>query len=138
MSKLTNNAKISKSQVTKWEVIKNCEYTDNCLSEITTLYVIKVIQLPNLCTTEQPEVSTILVRIGVTGENIFLNKAVAIEIMKEIFPYKFSSKKKNNISRLEDLYNHLCSIISNGLPEEILESLVKEYKNSVNLLRTIT
>lgn len=137
MNKPTHNAKISKSQVTKWEVIKNCQYTDNHLSKITTLYVIKVTQLPDLHTEEQFEASTTLVRISVTGENIFLHKAVTIEIMKEIFPYKFSSKKKNNISRLEDLYNHLCSIVSNSLPREILESLIKEYRNSVNLLRTI-
>ncbi|WP_225416084.1 hypothetical protein [Wolbachia endosymbiont of Brugia malayi] len=48
MSKLPNNAKISKSQVTQWEVIKSCEYDDNCLSKILTLYVIKMVQLSDL------------------------------------------------------------------------------------------
>lgn len=42
MSKLPDNAKIGKSQVTQWEVIKNCEYADNCLSKIVTLYVIRI------------------------------------------------------------------------------------------------
>ena len=132
---MTNNAKVSRSQVTKWEVIKNCDYVDNCLSKVTILHVIKLTHLPDM--SDEPEVSTILVRMSVTGENIFLNRAIAIDIMKEILPYKFSSKKKSNISRLEDLYNHLCSIVKNNLPKEILESLVREYRNSINLLKTI-
>ncbi|MDN5248369.1 MAG: hypothetical protein QWI36_04510 [Wolbachia endosymbiont of Tyrophagus putrescentiae] len=130
--------KVNESQVTKWEVVRNSEYANNCLSRIMTLYVIKLTQLPSLYKESKPEVSTILVRLDVASENIFLNRAIVIEIMTGIFPYKFSSKKRNNISRLEDLYNHLCSIINSDLPKEILESLIKEYKNSVSLLRTIT
>jgi hypothetical protein len=138
MSKLPNNAKIGKSQVTQWEVIKNCEYADNCLSKIVTLYVIKMTQLPDFYTSEEPEINTILARVSVTSENVFLNKATTIEVMEDVFPHKFSSKKKNNISRLEDLYNYLCSIVDNSLPKEMLESLVREYKDAVNLFKTIT
>lgn len=138
MSKLPHNAKIGKSQVTQWEVIKNCEYADNCLSRIVTLYVIKMAWLSDFYTSNEPEINTILARVSVTSENVFLNKATTIEIMEDIFPHKFNSKKKNNISRLEDLYNYLCSIVGNNLPKEMLESLVREYKDAVNLFKAIT
>ncbi|MCM1000849.1 MAG: hypothetical protein KTV72_00700 [Wolbachia endosymbiont of Melophagus ovinus] len=138
MSKLPHNAKISKSQVTQWEVIKNCEYADNCLSKIVNLYVIKMVRLSDFYASDEPEINTILARISVTSENVFLNKAAAIEIMEDIFPHKFNSKKKNNISRLEDLYNYLCSVVGNSLPKEMLESLVREYKDAINLFKAIT
>ncbi len=138
MSKLPNNAKIGKSQVTQWEVIKNCEYADNCLSKIVTLYVIRITQLSDFYTSDEPEINTVLARISVTSENVFLNKATTIEVMEGIFPYKFNSKKRNNILRLEDLYNYLCSIVNNSLPKEMLESLVREYKDAVNLFEAIT
>ncbi|ACN95381.1 hypothetical protein wCauA_04675 [Wolbachia endosymbiont of Carposina sasakii] len=138
MSKLPNNAKIGKSQVTQWEVIKNCEYADNCLSKIVTLYVIRITQLSDFYTSDEPEINTVLARISVTSENVFLNKATTIEVMEGIFPYKFNSKKRNNILRLEDLYNYLCSIVNNSLPKEMLESLVREYKDAVNLFKAIT
>lgn len=138
MSKLPNNAKIGKSQVTQWEVIKNCEYSDNCLSKIVTLYVIRITQLSDFYTSDEPEINTVLARISVTSENVFLNKATTIEVMEGIFPYKFNSKKRNNILRLEDLYNYLCSIVNNSLPKEMLESLVREYKDAVNLFKAIT
>ncbi|OEY86907.1 hypothetical protein BIY23_00140 [Wolbachia pipientis] len=123
---MKNNAKIN---IVNWEVIKNCEYTENYLSKITTLYVIKIYK---------PEIRTILVRIGITSENIFLNKAIVIDIMEDIFPYKFNSKKKSNISRLKDLYTYLCSIVNKSIPGEMLESLTNEYKDSVNLLKAMT
>ncbi|OAM03360.1 hypothetical protein MWH06_01025 [Wolbachia pipientis] len=138
MSKLPNNAKIGKSQVTQWEVIKNCEYADNCLSKIVTLYVIRITQLSDFYTNDEPEINTVLARISVTSENVFLNKATTIEVMEGIFPYKFNSKKRNNILRLEDLYNYLYSIVNNSLPKEMLESLVREYKDAVNLFKAIT
>jgi len=138
MSKLPNNAKIGKSQVTQWEVIKNCEYADNCLSKIVTLYVIRITQLSDFYTNDEPEINTVLARISVTSENVFLNKATTIEVMEGIFPYKFNSKKRNNILRLEDLYNYLCSIVNNSLPKEMLESLVREYEDAVNLFKAIT
>ncbi|WP_265026990.1 hypothetical protein [Wolbachia endosymbiont (group A) of Bombylius major] len=138
MSKLPNNAKIGKSQVTQWEVIKNCEYADNCLSKIVTLYVIRITQLSDFYTSDEPEINTVLARISMTSENVFLNKATTIEVMEGIFPYKFNSKKRNNILRLEDLYNYLCSIVNNSLPKEMLESLVREYKDAVNLFKAIT
>ncbi|KDB19942.1 hypothetical protein [Wolbachia endosymbiont of Glossina morsitans morsitans] len=138
MSKLLNNAKIGKSQVTQWEVIKNCEYADNCLSKIVTLYVIRITQLSDFYTSDEPEINTVLARISVTSENVFLNKATTIEVMEGIFPYKFNSKKRNNVLRLEDLYNYLCSIVNNSLPKETLESLVREYKDAVNLFKAIT
>lgn len=138
MSKLPNNTKIGKSQVTQWEVIKNCEYADNCLSKIVTLYVIRITQLSDFYTSDEPEINTVLARISVTSENVFLNKATTIEVMEGIFPYKFNSKKRNNILRLEDLYNYLCSIVNNSLPKEMLESLVREYKDAVNLFKAIT
>ncbi|MGL9778891.1 MAG: hypothetical protein ACR5K5_01235 [Wolbachia sp.] len=138
MSKLPNNAKIGKSQVTQWEVIKNCEYADNCLSKIVTLYVIRITQLSDFYTNDEPEINTVLARISVTSENVFLNKATTIEVMEGIFPYKFNSKKRNNILRLEDLYNYLFSIVNNSLPKEMLESLVREYKDAVNLFKAIT
>ncbi|WP_265036217.1 hypothetical protein [Wolbachia endosymbiont (group A) of Anomoia purmunda] len=138
MSKLPNNAKIGKSQVTQWEVIKNCEYADNCLSKIVTLYVIRITQLSDFYTSDEPEINTVLTRISVTSENVFLNKATTIEVMEGIFPYKFNSKKRNNILRLEDLYNYLCSIVNNSLPKEMLESLVREYKDAVSLFKAIT
>ncbi|WP_265033466.1 hypothetical protein [Wolbachia endosymbiont (group A) of Sicus ferrugineus] len=138
MNKLPNNAKIGKSQVTQWEVIKNCEYADNCLSKIVTLYVIRITQLSDFYTNDEPEINTVLARISVTSENVFLNKATTIEVMEGIFPYKFNSKKRNNILRLEDLYNYLCSIVNNSLPKEMLESLVREYKDAVNLFKAIT
>lgn len=138
MSKLPNNAKIGKSQVTQWEVIKNCEYADNCLSKIVTLYVIRITQLSDFYTNDEPKINTVLARISVTSENVFLNKATTIEVMEGIFPYKFNSKKRNNILRLEDLYNYLYSIVNNSLPKEMLESLVREYKDAVNLFKAIT
>ncbi len=138
MSKLPNNAKIGKSQVSQWEVIKNCEYADNCLSKIVTLYVIRITQLSDFYTSDEPEINTVLARISVTSENVFLNKATTIEVMEGIFPYKFNSKKRNNVLRLEDLYNYLCSIVNNSLPKEMLESLVREYKDAVNLFKAIT
>ncbi|AAS14454.1 hypothetical protein WD_0764 [Wolbachia endosymbiont of Drosophila melanogaster] len=138
MSKLPNNAKIGKSQVIQWEVIKNCEYADNCLSKIVTLYVIRITQLSDFYTSDEPEINTVLARISVTSENVFLNKATTIEVMEGIFPYKFNSKKRNNVLRLEDLYNYLCSIVNNSLPKEMLESLVREYKDAVNLFKAIT
>ncbi|QMV46127.1 hypothetical protein HC358_03485 [Wolbachia pipientis] len=138
MSKLPNNAKIGKSQVTQWEVIKNCEYADNCLSKIVTLYVIRITKLSDFYINDEPEINTVLARISVTSENVFLNKATTIEVMEGIFPYKFNSKKRNNILRLEDLYNYLCSIVNNSLPKEMLESLVREYKDAVNLFKAIT
>ncbi|CAN2137405.1 hypothetical protein [Wolbachia pipientis] len=138
MSKLPNNAKIGKSQVTQWEVIKNCEYADNCLSKIVTLYVIRITQLSDFYTSDEPEINTVLARISVTSENVFLNKATTIEVMEGIFPYKFNSKKRNNVLRLEDLYNYLCSIVNNSLPKEMLESLVREYKDAVYLFKAIT
>ncbi|WP_264731745.1 hypothetical protein [Wolbachia endosymbiont (group A) of Sphaerophoria taeniata] len=138
MSKLPNNAKIGKSQITQWEVIKNCEYADNCLSKIVTLYVIRITQLSDFYTNDEPEINTVLARISVTSENVFLNKATTIEVMEGIFPYKFNSKKRNNILRLEDLHNYLCSIVNNSLPKEMLESLVREYKDAVNLFKAIT
>ncbi|WP_265021419.1 hypothetical protein [Wolbachia endosymbiont (group A) of Icerya purchasi] len=138
MSKLPNNAKIGKSQVTQWKVIKNCEYADNCLSKIVTLYVIRITQLSDFYTSDEPEINTVLARISVTSENVFLNKATTIEVMEGIFPYKFNSKKRNNILRLEDLYNYLCSIVNNSLPKEMLESLVREYKDAVSLFKAIT
>ncbi|WP_423349241.1 hypothetical protein [Wolbachia sp. wLmal] len=138
MSKLPNNAKIGKSQVTQWEVIKNCEYADNCLSKIVTLYVIRITQLSDFYTSDESEINTVLARISVTSENVFLNKATTIEVMEGIFPYKFNSKKRNNVLRLEDLYNYLCSIVNNSLPKEMLESLVREYKDAVNLFKAIT
>ncbi|WP_353269570.1 hypothetical protein [Wolbachia endosymbiont (group A) of Myopa testacea] len=138
MSKLPNDAKIGKSQVTQWEVIKNCEYADNCLSKIVTLYVIRITQLSDFYTNDEPEINTVLARISVTSENVFLNKATTIEVMEGIFPYKFNSKKRNNILRLEDLHNYLCSIVNNSLPKEMLESLVREYKDAVNLFKEIT
>ncbi len=138
MSKLPNNAKIGKSQVIQWEVIKNCEYADNCLSKIVTLYVIRITQLSDFYTSDEPEINTVLARISVTSENVFLNKATTIEVMEGIFPYKFNSKKRNNVLRVEDLYNYLCSIVNNSLPKEMLESLVREYKDAVNLFKAIT
>ncbi len=138
MSKLPNNAKIGKSQVIQWEVIKNCEYADNCLSKIVTLYVIRITQLSDFYTSDEPEINTVLARISVTSENVFLNKATTIEVMEGIFPYKFNSKKRNNVLRLEDLYNYLCSIVNNSLPKEMLESPVREYKDAVNLFKAIT
>lgn len=138
MSKLPHNAKIGKPQVTQWEVIKNCEYADNCLSKIVTLYVIRMAQMQNLCTSNESEINTILARISIASENVFLNKAITIEIMESIFPYKFNSKKRNNVLRLEDLYNYLCSIVNNNLPKEMLESLVREYKDAVSLFKAIT
>ncbi|MDE5062177.1 hypothetical protein [Wolbachia endosymbiont of Drosophila tsacasi] len=138
MSKLPNNAKIGKSQVTQWEVIKNCEYADNCLSKIVTLYVVRITKLSDFYTNDEPEINTVLGRISVTSENVFLNKATTIEVMEGIFPYKFNSKKRNNILKLEDLYNYLCSIVNNSLPKEMLESLVREYKDAVSLFKAIT
>ncbi|NEV49402.1 hypothetical protein EUZ93_02680 [Wolbachia pipientis] len=138
MSKLPNNAKIGKSQVTQWEVIKNCEYADNCLSKIVTLYVIRITKLSDFYINDESEINTVLARISVTSENVFLNKATTIEVMEGIFPYKFNSKKRSNILRLEDLYNYLCSIVNNSLPKEMLESLVREYKDAVNLFKAIT
>ncbi len=67
MSKLPNNAKIGKSQVIQWEVIKNCEYADNCLSKIVTLYVIRITQLSDFYTSDEPEINTVLARISVTS-----------------------------------------------------------------------
>lgn len=58
--------------------------------------------------------------------------------MEGIFPYKFNSKKRNNILKLEDLYNYLCFIVNNNLPKEILECLVREYKDAVNVFKSIT
>ncbi|WP_264331224.1 hypothetical protein [Wolbachia endosymbiont (group B) of Erebia ligea] len=138
MNKLPSNAKTSKSQVTQWEVIKNCEYSDNCLSKVVTLYVIKMAELSDIYTSNEPEINTILTRISITSENAFLNKVVDIEIMEGIFPYKFNSKKKNNISKLEDLYNYLCSTVIDSLPKEMLESLRREYRDAVNLFKAIT
>lgn len=136
MQKLPNNA--SKSQVTKWEVVKSCEYANNCLSEIVTLYVIKMTQLLDFETNDAPETKTVLARVSVTSENVSLNKAISIEVMEDIFPYKFSSKKKKNTHRLEDLYDYLSSSIDNNLPKAMLESLVKEYQDAINLFKTIT
>jgi hypothetical protein len=138
MSKLPNNSKISKSQVTQWEVVKNCEYNDNYLSKVVALYVIKISRLSDFYTKDESEVSTILVRVSVTSENIFLNKSTAIEILEDIFPYKFNSKKKNNISRLEDLFSYLCSVVENNLPNEMLETLIREYNDAANLFKKIT
>lgn len=138
MSKLPNNAKISKSQVIKWEVVKNCEYSDNCLSKIVTLYVIKMTKLSDFYPNDEPEIKTILARISVTSENVFLNKAASIEVMEDIFPYKFNSKRKNNILRLEDLYTYLCSSVDNNLPKEMLESFKREYNDAANLFKTIS
>ncbi|MGL9689290.1 MAG: hypothetical protein ACR5K6_06225 [Wolbachia sp.] len=94
MSKLPHNTKISKSQVTQWEVIKNCEYADNCLSKIVNLYVIKMARLSDFYARDEPEINTILARISVTSENVFLNKAAAIEIMEDIFPQSSTVRRK--------------------------------------------
>ncbi len=96
-----------------------------------------MVQLPDSYISDEPEINTILTRVSVTSENVFLNKAATIEIMEDIFPYKFNSKKKNNILRLEDLYNHLCSIVGNSLLKEMLESLVMKYKDAVNLFKQL-
>ncbi|CAH2210438.1 hypothetical protein [Wolbachia endosymbiont of Tetranychus urticae] len=95
-------------------------------------------ELSDIYTSNEPEINTILTRISITSENAFLNKVVDIEIMEGIFPYKFNSKKKNNISRLEDLYNYLCSTVIDSLPKEMLESLRREYRDAVNLFKAIT
>lgn len=108
------------------------------MSKIVTLYVIRITQLSDFYTSDEPEINTVLARISVTSENVFLNKATTIEVMEGIFPYKFNSKKRNNVLRLEDLYNYLCSIVNNSLPKEMLESLVREYKDAVNLFKAIT
>ncbi|MFJ5388982.1 MULTISPECIES: hypothetical protein [Wolbachia] len=81
------------------------------MSKIVTLYVIRITQLSDFYTSDEPEINTVLARISVTSENVFLNKATTIEVMEGIFPYKFNSKKRNNVLRLEDLYNYLCSIV---------------------------
>ncbi|MGL9761374.1 MAG: hypothetical protein ACR5LB_04105 [Wolbachia sp.] len=87
-------------------------------------------RLSDFYASDEPKINTILAKISVTSENLFLNKAADIKIMEDIFPHKFNSKKKNNISRLEDLYNYLCSVVGNSLTKEMLESLVREYKDS--------
>ncbi|MGL9732833.1 MAG: hypothetical protein ACR5KW_02285 [Wolbachia sp.] len=56
------------------------------------------------------------------SENIFLNKAATNKIIEDIFPYKFNSEKKNNISRLDDLYNIYALLLANSLPKEMLKA----------------
>ncbi|WP_333023437.1 hypothetical protein [Wolbachia endosymbiont of Pentidionis agamae] len=141
MDKLRNNINdMGKSQVIKWEVIKDCEYNENCLSRIIALYIITTSQLISSADrlNSNPQSSTILVRLIISDESVFLNKIITIDIMQNIFPYKFSSKKKNNLCRLEELYKYISSITGNNLPKEIHESLKKEYSTAVSLFKAIT
>lgn len=55
----------------RYNVIRR-EYADNCLSKIVTLYVIRITQLSDFYTNDEPEINTVLARISVTSENVFL------------------------------------------------------------------
>ncbi len=135
LANINSNSKPEDSQIINWEIIKNREYNNNSLSKIINLYIIKVYRTQNNELGNKHLFSTLLVRINIANENVFLNKLPEIEIIKEIFPYKFNSKRKSNLSRLQDLYNHLCHILNFTLSKDIEENLIKEYKEATNLFK---
>ncbi|MGN7618882.1 MAG: hypothetical protein ACTJLM_02870 [Ehrlichia sp.] len=99
-----NNRNDVKTTRITWEVVKNQKYKQAHLFEVSCLYIITVCSKNhNPSSYADGTTSNILLRINTTLESVLLNKLLSIEVLRGILPYKFVSKKKSNIARLQDI-----------------------------------
>ncbi|ABD45180.1 conserved hypothetical protein [Ehrlichia chaffeensis str. Arkansas] len=131
-----NNKNDTKSTKITWEIIKNQKYKQTHLLQISCLYIITIHSKDyNISLPEDQIISNILLRINTTMESVLLNKLLNIEILKGISSYKFISKKKNNVARLQDISQFFISNFNIKLPKNIEESFIAEHKEAVQLLK---
>ncbi|KJV69352.1 hypothetical protein [Candidatus Neoehrlichia procyonis] len=119
-----------------WEIIKNQKYTENNLSQISYLYVIKACDKEVYTSNNQEPSCNIIIKISISIENILLNKLLDIEILQGITFHKFISKKRNNLLRLQDLSKFFKTSFNLKLPKDIEESFTVEYKKATQLLNS--
>ncbi|KJV65763.1 MULTISPECIES: hypothetical protein [Ehrlichia] len=132
-----NNKNEIKSTKITWEIVKNQKYKQTHLLQISCLYIITIYSKHyNISLPEDNIMSNILLRINTTMESVLLNKLLNIEILKGISSYKFISKKKNNIARLQDISQFFSSSFNIKLPKSIEESFIAEHKEAVQLLKS--
>ncbi|AHC38881.1 hypothetical protein [Ehrlichia muris] len=132
-----NNKNETKSTKITWEIVKNQKYKQTHLLQISCLYIITIYSKHyNISLPEDNIMSNILLRINTTMESVLLNKLLNIEILKGISSYKFISKKKNNIARLQDISQFFSSSFNIKLPKSIEESFIAEHKEAVQLLKS--
>ncbi|AHX04434.1 hypothetical protein [Ehrlichia japonica] len=131
-----NNKNDTKYTKITWEIVKNQKYKQTHLLQISCLYIITIYSKHyNISLPEDNVMSNILLRINTTMESVLLNKLLSIEILKGISSYKFISKKKNNIARLQDISQFFSSSFNIKLPKSIEESFIAEHKEAVQLLK---
>ncbi|QXK92302.1 hypothetical protein HL033_01990 [Neoehrlichia mikurensis] len=127
---------VSQKKIT-WETIKNKKYTQDSLSQISYLYVIKVYNKKEIHTLiNQESLYNIIIKISISTENILMNKLLDIEILEGITFHKFTSKKKDNLLRLQDLSKFFKTSLNIKLPKDIEESFITEYKKATQLLNS--
>ncbi|WDM85379.1 hypothetical protein K6025_00580 [Ehrlichia sp. JZT12] len=132
-----NNKNDTKTTKITWEIVKNQKYKQTHLFEVSCLYIITVYPKNHNPSLEiDNAISNILLRINTTMESVLLNKLLNIEILKGILSYKFASKKKNNIARLQDISQFFNTSFNIKLPKSIEESFINEHKEAAQLLKS--
>ena len=136
-SSRAGNGKGGSGRVT-WEIIKNHEYQSNRLSEIVSLYVIKILpEDKGADTNHLTTPKTVLVRTSLSREVLSSSKLPSVEIMSGVFPYQFTTAKKSAVVYMRDLYKHLREIVGADLPWEMEEYLINEYKREAEVLKQV-
>ncbi|MCU7611209.1 hypothetical protein [Anaplasma capra] len=120
----------------QWEVIKHQKYSNGSLSQVSCLYTVKVYNVEGMLTFSAEPVRSILLRINPSIDCVLLNKAVNIEVLNGVVFSKFASKKKNYVSRLQDLSKYFENDLGITLPESIRKSFIKEFEEAARLLKS--
>ena len=119
-----------------WEIVKNQKYKQTYLLQVSCLYIITVYPKDyDISLSIDDPIGNILLRINTTMESVLLNKLLNIEILQGISSYKFISKKKNNIARLQDIPQFFSTNFNVKLPKSIEESFIFEHKEAAQLLK---
>ncbi|ACM49820.1 hypothetical protein U370_04980 [Anaplasma marginale str. Dawn] len=119
----------------QWEVVKHQKYSNGSLSQVSCLYTIKVYNIEGMFAFSAEPVRSVLLRINPSIDCVLLNKAVSIEVLDGVMLRKFSSKKRNYVSRLQDLSKYFEDNLGITLPESIRKSFVKEFGEAAKLLK---
>ncbi|QGR02123.1 hypothetical protein EDL79_00190 [Ehrlichia ruminantium] len=132
-----NNKNDTKTTKITWEIVKNQKYKQTYLLQVSCLYIITVYPKDyDISLSIDNPIGNILLRINTTMESVLLNKLLSIEILKGISSYKFISKKKNNIARLQDISQFFSTNFNIKLPKSIEESFIAEHKEAAQLLKS--
>ncbi len=110
-----------------WESSKTNEYIHGELARTIMLYSL------NHKNQHQNQDDGLLVRFDINAESVRNNKGMQIEILEEILPYQFKTRKRNGIEKIKDLCAHLeTKILQRKIPQSMKDNMILEYKNTEN------